>query len=874
MLKRLLLKSALLLGCPLLAQSQAIAPLMPRQAQLLLLPDSVRLPVRLAPERNRIYCPVLITTWREEIFYGTPSVAPMLSRIVGAQVTPYSGAPGALYVVRLRGATGLAANPQPLYLLDDVPVFQNLGAAQLPSASLAQSVEQFDLNPLLSLPVNDIESVTVTRGGLEAARYGAQGQYGVINIRTKAGKLMQPLLVRYDGYGGVQQQRARYSLLTARQFGELANEAAIAAGQPPAYATNQLAALGQGTDWQQELLRTAAIQEHHLSLTAGRAATQYYVGADYLRQNGILLNSWLQRFALRAQVTQYLTPRLTLTGALTLSQLTAPPTGAPYTADGQLTQPASYQNNPVRQALEEVRDPHQRQLLSRLGLRYPLTGPLRTSLLGQWEQNNLLQTRHLPGYAAPASRYADERYNQQFSQATLTGALDFARTLAEHHAVTAHLEASWQHYRVAQETVLAYSDQPSPSVRTYRLHQDLVSPAVQTDYTYAKRYQVQGSFRLDRSTKLLAANAWQPAFGAKVAWHAEEENFLHYSPWLHALGVWVSYGRTSNAGSFFDSSQLPMPASLVPGGPVAGVPVLEKATQLEAGLTIRLWQWLNLEAIAYQRQTTPDALLPPPYALGPRTYQVCTRGLELYVDTYWHIRHTELSTTRLAVTFQQNRFASALSYRFNDLGQYALNNQPLGAFYGLRYSGVDAATGRPRYEDTNGDGTIGSSDYQNLGSGLPNCLLNINQDLRYRRWGLQLQADALIGYTMYNYALAQLDNPTGLLNSSTRTLDRWTTTRHTSDVPAAGQSVGFGSYQLQSGSHARLTSCSISYKIRQKATHELAVWAGGQNLLVLSGYRGFDPNISSGGSGSGSAGLDVSAYPVSRTWLLGVRASL
>jgi hypothetical protein len=396
----------------------------------------------------------------------------------------------------------------------------------------------------------------------------------------------------------------------------------------------------------------------------------------------------------------------------------------------------------------------------------------------------------------------------------------------------------------------------------------LVSPAAQADYTYAKRYQVQGSFRLDRSTKLPAATTWQPAFGAKLAWHAEEENFLRNSPWLHTLGVWVSYARTSNAGSFFDYSQLPRSAS-----GASGVPVLEKATQFEAGLTTRFWQWLSVQAIAYQRQTAPAAAPLPPYAPSLQ-YQVRTRGLEISIDAYWHFRHTELSTTRLALAFQHNRFVTALGYRFNDLGQYAQDGQPLSAFYGWRYLGADAATGRPRYEDTNGDGTLDSSDKQSLGTGLPRCLLNLTQNVCYRRWSLQLQADALLGYTVYNYASAQLDNPMGLLNSSTRVLDRWTSTHRTTDVPAAGQSISFSSYQLQSGSHARLTLFSISCKLRPKPAPELAVWAGVQNLFVLSSYRGYDPNVSSGGSSGRLAGQDYGAVPVPRTWLAGVRLAL
>ena len=51
------------------------------------------------------------------------------------------------------------------------------------------------------------------------------------------------------------------------------------------------------------------------------------------------------------------------------------------------------------------------------------------------------------------------------------------------------------------------------------------------------------------------------------------------------------------------------------------------------------------------------------------------------------------------------------------------------------------------------------------------------------------------------------------------------------------------------------------------------MWVGGRNLLVVSDYRGFDPNVSSGGAAGTTAGLDISAYPVPRTWLAGVRAS-
>lgn len=55
--------------------------------------------------------------------------------------------------------------------------------------------------------------------------------------------------------------------------------------------------------------------------------------------------------------------------------------------------------------------------------------------------------------------------------------------------------------------------------------------------------------------------------------------------------------------------------------------------------------------------------------------------------------------------------------------------------------------------------------------------------------------------------------------------------------------------------------------------HQLSVWVGSQNLFVITNYRGFYPNVSSGGATSLAVGYDTSCYPMLRTWLAGVEAS-
>ena len=81
-------------------------------------------------------------------------------------------------------------------------------------------------------------------------------------------------------------------------------------------------------------------------------------------------------------------------------------------------------------------------------------------------------------------------------------------------------------------------------------------------------------------------------------------------------------------------------------------------------------------------------------------------------------------------------------------------------------------------------------------------------------------------------------------------------------------------YTLQSGNHVRLSSVVLTAEVWRKAPHAVSVFLSGSNLLVLTAYRGFDPNVSAAGADPRQAGLDLGAYPVPRTLALGVRATL
>jgi len=155
------------------------------------------------------------------------------------------------------------------------------------------------------------------------------------------------------------------------------------------------------------------------------------------------------------------------------------------------------------------------------------------------------------------------------------------------------------------------------------------------------------------------------------------------------------------------------------------------------------------------------------------------------------------------------------------------------------------------------------------------------QQLTLKRFQMQAQLDGLFGYQLLNSALSTLDSPTGLANASKQALNYWTPTNTTTMTPQAGrasEALGFtyrsSNQSLASGNHVRLSQLMLSYEVLNNSSRHMSVWLGGQNLFVTGNYRGFDPNVSSGGAAPIQAGYDDSVYPVSYVWQLGLRATL
>jgi len=205
-------------------------------------------------------------------------------RIAGAEVMSTSGEPGAGTSIRIRGTRSISATNEPLYVVDGVID----GVSSLN-----------DLNP------SDIESIQVLKDASSTAIYGSRGSNGVILITTKTGGTTGKSNFSYRTDLGASQLPRYLDLMNAQEFAELQNDrfyfTAGANQTKPLeeYPYKNPIVLGEGTNWTEEIARTAPYQNHNFSVAGGDKSTSYYFSANYNNTQGIIIRSGLQRYQAR-----------------------------------------------------------------------------------------------------------------------------------------------------------------------------------------------------------------------------------------------------------------------------------------------------------------------------------------------------------------------------------------------------------------------------------------------------------------------------------------------------------------------------------------------------------------------------------------------
>jgi TonB-linked SusC/RagA family outer membrane protein len=226
--------------------------------------------------------------------------------------------------------------------------------------------------------------------------------------------------------------------------------------------------------------------------------------------------------------------------------------------------------------------------------------------------------------------------------------------------------------------------------------------------------------------------------------------------------------------------------------------------------------------------------------------------------------------------------------------------QPIGSFYGYKFAGIwqnakqIAASGQkspvvnpgdPIYVDENGDSTITGADRVIIGHALPKFIYGFSNNVRWRQFNLSLFIQGMYGDNILNENLYDLQNGFSTDNKLASVAHSWSGDGTSNTLPRVSstlrRSTGITSDVIEDGSYVRLKTVSLSYAVRiprSKTIKSLLVYMTGQNLVTLTHYSGFDPEVNSYGNNSNANNLslntDYGSYPSARSFLFGIKMGL
>lgn len=513
--------------------------------------------------------------------------------VAGLNVTASSGQPGADSHIRIRGGNSINASNEPLYVIDGFIYFKDAANSGTGLGAIESS-----LNPLATINPGDIESVEVLKDVSATAIYGSRGANGVILVTTKQGKAgAGKAVINYTYDFGVSNITKKLDLMNASEWARFQKDYY---GNRGGYTDEQIASLGEGTDWQSALLRTALQQSHELSVTGATDKSRYSFSVSATDQEGILLNSGFDRYNFHTNsewdLRKYLKLGVNATfgrsrqNGLTSTEaqvfnsspysagitnsfvyaLLVPPVIDVYNEDGSynFNNPYEYayfaigdhSANPVYDLKESVAENTNNYLLTnvwaslRVGsLLFKATVGLNSEHLTQNYFSGAYTSLGLAtqGIGGTGNRQTDV-WQQEYT-ASYTRDIDFNNYIdvlagyTRQTSVSTHSSIRTNHF--TNEKLKQYNLGDGSNIYTPQTgitESALNSLLARVNYSFKDRYNVTATFRADNSSRFAKGHRWGyfPSLG--LSWNVDKESFLSGVKSIDYLKVRFSGGQVGN----------------------------------------------------------------------------------------------------------------------------------------------------------------------------------------------------------------------------------------------------------------------------------------------------------------------------------------
>jgi len=435
----------------------------------------------------------------------------------------------------------------------------------------------------------------------------------------------------------------------------------------------------------------------------------------------------------------------------------------------------------------------------------------------------------------------------------------------------------------------------------------LISYLGRVNYTFKHRYNLTASIRNDGSSKFAKNHRWLWAPSVGVSWNVDEEDFLKGNKTVSALILRASYGKVGNSEidpyryAELYGSLAPYSFNGVLSKTLARTNLQnddlkwESTNSFNVGLDVGLFnQRLNL-AVDFYNKKTNDLLISVPVEI--------TTGVSSSLQNLGNVgnKGVEIEARGQIINRKNLKWSVGANFGYNQNKVLSLGGedsfqdtyfvgQPLGTYYLIEFAGIvqegeDVSkiapaswqtgwnpafgAGDEKFVDQNGDGTVDDNDRVLLGSSQPNITYGFSTSLSYKTLTLSVLFQGVEGRKIYNSLAQTLETANAAYNLLATLNDRWTPTNPSNTVPKVRSTATTYSTSryLENGDFLRLKNITLGYelpfKIQGAPTAKAKVFASGENLLTFTKYTGYDPET--GGS--------VSAYPLSRTFTLGINLS-
>ena len=491
-------------------------------------------------------------------------------KVAGVDIITSSGDPTAGTSIRVRGSRSINASNEPLIVVDGViNAVQDLG----------------DLNSA------DIESISVLKDASSTAIYGAQGANGVIIVTMKQGsETSHKPIVTATIKAGFSQLAHSLDIMNAEEFARYNNERIdFTKSYPakPSYPDKYIdpEGLGEGTDWMRAVTRVAPTQTYALSLTGNTKKTNYFSSLSYLDNQGIVIDSGMQRVNSQFNISHKFNKWLRLRYSMSLMYRknnnnkaniagTSPWNGVIYMSpvlDTESTVNDLYNygtgtkfNNPYISIMQSTN--YRESFASTNSVTLELT-PVKGLTIKSQNTYYLYQT-HLYKYnpsTLPKKNEGDggdlqrnEHDTRQFSSDnTITWKKDFrgghnldvmgGASIYYNHQNDVGIEAKGiLTDEVKWNDLSAISDKQNYKLSSYNAKVKRVSVLARANYNYRNRYYLTFTGRADGSSNFAANRKWGffPSFALK--WNISNEAWLKRTRKFQDLSLRFSAGRTGN----------------------------------------------------------------------------------------------------------------------------------------------------------------------------------------------------------------------------------------------------------------------------------------------------------------------------------------